>query len=127
MSKKENPKDSTTDFFLKFITRQREQRNSDKEPKKPDSTKKKTENRTYELLLKGVPDIQGLTDLRFSISPEKAFEVIEGANIYDDKFVFLREVIQNALDACKIQMWRDILENRYRSWIKAGYKRHAAI
>lgn len=72
-----------------------------------------------ELLLKGVPDIQGLTDLRFSISPEKAFEVIEGANIYDDKFVFLREVIQNALDACKIQMWRDILENRYRSWIKA--------
>ena len=31
--------------------------------------------------------------------------------------MFLREVIQNALDACKIQMWRDISENRYRSWI----------
>ena len=62
--------------------------------------------------------IQGLSDLRFSISPEKAFEVIEGANIYEDKFVFLREVIQNALDACKVQMWRDISENRYRSWIK---------
>ena len=71
-----------------------------------------------ELLLNGVPDIQGLSDLRFSISPEKAFEVIEGANIYEDKFVFLREVIQNALDACKVQMWRDISENRYRSWIK---------
>ena len=36
---------------------------------------------------------------------------------YDDKFVFLREVIQNALDACKIQLWRDILENRYKAWI----------
>lgn len=71
-----------------------------------------------ELLLNGVPDIQGLSDLRFSISPEKAFEVIEGANIYEDQFVFLREVIQNALDACKIQMWRDISENRYRSWIE---------
>lgn len=72
---------------------------------------------TCELLLNGVPDIQGLSDLRFTISSEKAFEVIEGANIYDDKFVFLREVIQNALDACKIQLWRDILENRYKAWI----------
>ena len=70
-----------------------------------------------ELLLNGVPDIQGLSDLRFSISPEKAFEVIEGANIYEDHFVFLREVIQNALDACKIQLWRDISEERYRNWI----------
>lgn len=70
-----------------------------------------------ELLLNGVPDIQGLSDLRFTISSEKAFEVIEGANIYDDKFIFLREVIQNALDACKIQLWRDILENRYKAWI----------
>lgn len=70
-----------------------------------------------ELLLNGVPDIQGLSDLRFSISPEKAFEVIEGTNIYEDRFVFLREVIQNALDACKIQLWRDISEGRYRSWI----------
>lgn len=73
---------------------------------------------TCELLLNGVPDIQGLSDLRFNISSEKAFEVIEGANIYDDKFVFLREVIQNALDACKIQLWRDILENRYKAWVK---------
>lgn len=69
-----------------------------------------------ELLLNGVPDIEGLSDLRFTISSEKAFEVIEGANIYDDKFIFLREVIQNALDACKIQLWRDILENRYKAW-----------
>lgn len=72
---------------------------------------------TCELLLNGVPDIQGLSDLRFAISPEKAFEVIEGSNIYDNKFVFLREVIQNSLDACKIQLWRDISEKRYRMWI----------
>lgn len=71
-----------------------------------------------DLLLNGVPDIQGLSNLRFSISPEKAFEVIEGTNIYEDQFVFLREVIQNSLDACKIQLWRDISEDRYRSWIE---------
>lgn len=70
-----------------------------------------------ELFLNGVPDIQGLSDLRFSISPEKAFEVIEGTNIYENHFVFLREVIQNALDACKIQLWRDISQGRYKSWI----------
>ena len=71
-----------------------------------------------ELLLNGVPDVQGISDLRFWISQEKAFEIIEGANIYDDQFVFLREVIQNSLDACKVQMWRDLCEERYRGWIK---------
>lgn len=75
-----------------------------------------------ELLLNGVPDIQGLSDLQFSISPEKAFEIIEGANIYDDKFVFLREVVQNALDACKVQLWRDLCEGRYKSWVENTVK-----
>lgn len=75
-----------------------------------------------ELLLNGVPDIQGLSDLQFSISPEKAFEIIEGSNIYNDKIVFLREVIQNALDACKIQMWRDLCEGRYKSWVDKNVK-----
>lgn len=75
-----------------------------------------------ELLLNGVPDIQGLSDLQFSISPEKAFEIIEGSNLYEDRFVFLREVIQNALDACKIQMWRDLSEGKYKSWISENVK-----
>mgnify|MGYP000071548490 FL=1 len=75
-----------------------------------------------ELLLNGVPDIQGLSDLQFSISPEKAFEIIEGSNLYEDRFVFLREVIQNALDACKVQMWRDLSEGKYKSWISENVK-----
>lgn len=69
-----------------------------------------------ELLLNGVPDIQGLSDLKFSISQEKAFEIMEGASIYDDPLIFLRELVQNALDACKIQMWRDLCGERYRGW-----------
>lgn len=71
-----------------------------------------------ELLLNGVPDVQGISDLKFWISQEKAFEILEGTNIYDDQFVFLREIIQNALDACKVQMWRDLREERYRGWMK---------
>ena len=64
-----------------------------------------------EWLLNGVSDIQELSDLRFSTSPEKAFEVIE--NIDEDRFSFLLEVVQNALDVCKIQMWSDISEDKY--------------
>lgn len=71
-----------------------------------------------ELLLRGEPDILGTTDLRFSISQEKAFELIEGSNIYEDSFIFIRELIQNALDACKLQLWDDLCNGKYRAWIK---------
>lgn len=71
-----------------------------------------------ELLLKGIPDIEGTTDLKLQISQEKAFDIIEGYNIYDDKFVFIREVIQNALDATKLKLWQDLKNGIYDFAIK---------
>lgn len=71
-----------------------------------------------ELLLKGEPDLNNITDLRFEISQEKAFDIIEGSNIYEDKYIFVREFIQNSLDASKIQLWRDLNDGMYNSWIK---------
>lgn len=71
-----------------------------------------------ELLLKGVPDIEGTTDLKLQISQEKAFDIIEGYNIYYDKFVFIREVIQNALDATKLRLWQDLKNGMYDFAIK---------
>ncbi len=44
-------------------------------------------------------------NLKFSISEGRAVELLQGANIYDSKFVFLREIIQNAVDASLIQLW----------------------
>lgn len=61
----------------------------------------------------GSEDLNELANLRFSISQSKAFEIIEGSSIYKDKFSCLREIIQNAEDASKIQLWRDIKSGIY--------------
>lgn len=45
-------------------------------------------------------------NLKFSISQGRAVELLQGANIYRSKFVFLREIIQNAVDASLIQLWK---------------------
>ena len=60
------------------------------------------------ILRNGKEDIDGLSSLRFNISQKKAFELLEGGSIYKDRFSCLREIIQNAEDASKIQLWRDI-------------------
>ena len=51
-----------------------------------------------------------LMNLRFTVSDKKVFEMLEGGGIYDKpNEVFIREVIQNAYDASKVQVWKDIL------------------
>lgn len=70
-----------------------------------------------EILLNGQPDLNGVADLRFSISQEKAFQIIEGTNLYNDKYIYIRELIQNALDTCKLQMWRDLRNGKYSAWM----------
>lgn len=69
-----------------------------------------------ELLINGVQDIDGVAGLKFEISQNKAFQIIEGSNLYEDRFVFIREVIQNALDASKLQLWNDLTSGAYRAW-----------
>lgn len=73
--------------------------------------------RKKNISLNGKPD-NGLADLRFNISQEKAFEIIEGSNIYSDKYVIIRELIQNSMDALKIQMWIDIKNHKYDPWLQ---------
>ena len=70
-----------------------------------------------DLLLCGTPDIEGIADLKFEISQEKAFQIIEGSNIYKDKFIFIRELLQNAADASKLQLWEDLTSGIYQAWI----------
>ena len=50
-----------------------------------------------------------LLNLRFEVSNNKMFEILEGSSIYEkSEFTFIRELVQNAIDASKIQLWTDI-------------------
>lgn len=75
------------------------------------------------LCINGVPDLEGLAGLRFEIKQKKAFEIIEGSSIYENKLVFIRELLQNAMDASKIQLWRDLCAGTYQAWIGEKTKR----
>jgi hypothetical protein len=64
-----------------------------------------------------------LMNLQFNISKEKTFEIFEGSALYDDpSYVFLREITQNAVDATKIQLWKDIEKGVYDILIKQHFK-----
>lgn len=63
--------------------------------------------KTVDLYLKGEQIPQDLVTARFVISQKKAFEILEGSNLYQDRFAFLREFLQNAIDATKLQYWKE--------------------
>lgn len=75
--------------------------------------------RKKELLLAGVQDLDGVADLHLCISQQKAFEIIEGSNLYENPFIFVREILQNAEDASKLQLWSDIISGTYQAWLSS--------
>lgn len=59
------------------------------------------------LCLEGRTIPEELVTTQFKIAQQKAFAILEGANVYKEQFVFLREFLQNAIDASKIQYWKE--------------------
>lgn len=53
--------------------------------------------------------------LQMKMSQERVMKLLEGTNIYKDRYVGLREMIQNAVDASLLQFWLDLSQNRYSS------------
>lgn len=53
--------------------------------------------------------------LQMKMSQERVMNLLEGTNIYRDKYVGIREMLQNAIDASLLQLWNDLLQNRYKS------------
>lgn len=61
------------------------------------------------ILYNGARTRPELMNLRFDISSKKTFEMLKGGAIYKKPGrVFLREIVQNALDATKLQIWKDM-------------------
>lgn len=50
---------------------------------------------------------------KFEVDKIKLTNLLIGTNIYDTRLDFLREYIQNALDATRMQIWLDISEGKY--------------
>lgn len=66
------------------------------------------------LLLNGEKVKEKMVNMKFEIQQKKAFNLLQGNNIYkDDSFVFLREIFQNAIDASKMQYWLDWKGSRW--------------
>mgnify|MGYP000299674092 CR=1 FL=1 len=49
---------------------------------------------------------------RVEMDRENLMPLFMGDNIYKDSFEFIREYLQNALDATKMQLWLDIKKNK---------------
>jgi len=54
--------------------------------------------------------------LQMQMSQERVMHLLEGTSIYKDRYVGIREIIQNAVDASLLQLWKDILQNKYSSY-----------
>lgn len=77
-----------------------------------------TPSLNYKILVEGNETISSKKNMRFSFSNEKAYELIEGYNLYNNSFVFVREFLQNSIDALKKQFWVDILSGRWNHLLK---------
>ena len=47
---------------------------------------------------------------RFEVDKEKLTDLLAGANFYSNRIDFIREYLQNAMDATRIQLWEDITQ-----------------
>lgn len=72
----------------------------------------------YKILIDGQSTISSKKNMRFSFSNEKAYELIESYSLYNNKLVFVRELLQNSIDALKRQFWNDIISGRWNHLLK---------
>ena len=67
------------------------------------------------LLIDGSEVDAKLLNLRYQITPKRASQIIEGAGLYRNPFrAFLREILQNSMDAVKRQVYENIQKNKVK-------------
>lgn len=75
-------------------------------------------NLNYKILVDGKETISSKKNMRFTFSKEKAYELIEGYSLYNNRFTFVRELLQNSVDALKKQFCIDLLSGRWNHLLK---------
>lgn len=70
--------------------------------------------------LNGASIPPNLVTTKFELSQKKAFHLLSGANLYARSFPFLRELLQNAIDAVKLQYWTDYSASEFGKKEKLG-------
>ena len=74
---------------------------------------------SIKILYNGIKARPELLNLKFAMSQQKIFNILQGGGIYKEPgFAFIREIVQNAFDASKIQMWKDITSGIYDSFFE---------
>lgn len=73
--------------------------------------------RPLKIKLKGKAIPKELVSAKFDIEQKKAFQLMEGTNVYFGKLVFIRELLQNAIDATKIECWREYQRRQSHNFI----------
>lgn len=51
--------------------------------------------------------------LQMRMPHERIMKLLEGTNLYEESYVGIRELLQNAIDASLLQLWSDLLQNKY--------------
>ena len=63
----------------------------------------------------------------FEVNKQKLIELLIGTNIYNMRLDFIREYLQNAMDASKVQLWKDINDGNYDDKINMGLVREGKL
>lgn len=66
-----------------------------------------------EILLDGKPYTAEKRKLQMQMPQDRVMKLLEGTNIYQNRYIGIRELVQNAVDASLLQLWYDITHNRY--------------
>ncbi len=76
----------------------------------------------YKILVDSNETVSSKKNMRFFFSNEKAYELIESYSLYNSHFVFIRELLQNSVDALKRKFWTDIKSGRWDHFLKDAPK-----
>lgn len=65
-------------------------------------------------------EYQANSERHFEVNKQELIKLLIGSNIYDTKLDFIREYLQNAMDASKMQFWQDIQAGDYDEFLIYG-------